>query len=640
MSKEEALIEFLNGLRIALNNASAYRRNHPYFVKSIQDFKAKVDNLLTFISPIKISFTPDSLLIDGRSWQRPAFLSELAGMFHMRKIKSIELHEGLKAEDLADFLSAIALPPREIIKAGGLVRILKDLDKEHFSVEELDYSGLLREGGGKEVKDVWTALFKDAVKEEDERKIIEFADNLENIIKNFQVRDFCENEELRESLYNFLSFLKANRKEKFCQCSRAVFNHLLKYKEALYDERLDKIKSLFVNLNDNDYACIFWGGLLEDESFDSLNLNLFSNLVGEERKKGIAESIAKRAPTADFIKENSNAVKKIQDLLSVTGDQAVSDVYRNILSSISRDISFEKGFSYDRNQLNVNYRYILLNMLAQEQHRKRLGLITERIADAWDGIARDRDFEFIKDLSETLSRRKNEDSYFATVSEGLEKQEANFLEGVIWEEAGTELLKLTEAITKSAHGADFYLHKIFTEGKINPCALKLFLRLFPGESAAFYGQLEKKASDMEFLGKIVGALKDIDLPAALEALKKIYSVSNEVIKIEVLQAMRELARLDEGFLQSVLKKGDVSLKKEALAVLIREPASRRRAVEFLGSVKSLWGVKNKAIIENLLVIEELDLKDASSYLTELSNLPFFWNSGIRSRARDILRKWH
>jgi hypothetical protein len=640
MSREEALIEFLNGLRIALNNASAYQRNHPYFMKSTQDFKAKVDNLFTFISPIKISFAPDSLFLDGRSWQKPAFLVELAGMFHLRKIKSIELREGLAAEDLADFLSAIALPPREIIKEGGLGRILKDIDKEHFRVEELDYSGFLREVGKEETKDVWTQLFKDAIKEDDERKINEFADNLENIIKNFQVKDFCENEELRESLYNFLSYLKENRKEKFCQCSRAVFNHLLKYKEALYDERLDKIKSLFVNLDDNDYACIFWSGLLEDESFDSLNLNLFSNLIGEERKKGIAESILKSAPSRDYIKENPKAVKKIQDLLSVTGDQAVSDVYRNILSSLSRDISFEKGFSYDRNQLNVNYRYILLNMLAQEQHRKRLGLITERLAGAWEAVARDRDFIFVKDLSEILRRRKGESAFFASVFEGLEKQESSFLEEVIWEEAGAELANITEALTKSAHRADFYLHKIFVERKINPCALKLFLRLFPGELAAFYGQLEKNASDIEFLIRIVGTLKEIDLPIIPEVLKRIYFAFNELIKIEILQAMRQLPRLDEEFLQSVLKKGDVSLKKEALAALIRDPAARKRAIENICSVKSFWGTKNKAIMENLLILEEFDLKEASFYLTELSNLPFFWNRGIRNRARDILKRWH
>jgi len=45
-------------------------------------------------------------------------------------------------------------------------------------------------------------------------------------------------------------------------------------------------------------------------------------------------------------------------------------------------------------------------------------------------------------------------------------------------------------------------------------------------------------------------------------------------------------------------------------------------------------------MENLFILEELDLKDASFYLTELSNLPFFWNRGIRNRARDILKKWH
>jgi len=66
MNKEEALNDFLNGLRIALHNTSAYQREHPYFRKSTNDFKHKVDVLFNFLNPIKINIAPNSLFLDGR----------------------------------------------------------------------------------------------------------------------------------------------------------------------------------------------------------------------------------------------------------------------------------------------------------------------------------------------------------------------------------------------------------------------------------------------------------------------------------------------------------------------------------------------------------------------------------------------
>jgi len=51
MNKEEALIEFLNGLRVAINNSLAYSRQHPFFLKTSQDFKIKKTRLLVFWIP-------------------------------------------------------------------------------------------------------------------------------------------------------------------------------------------------------------------------------------------------------------------------------------------------------------------------------------------------------------------------------------------------------------------------------------------------------------------------------------------------------------------------------------------------------------------------------------------------------------
>lgn len=119
MDKQEALIEFLKGLRIAINNSQAYSRQHPYFLKSAQDFKEKIEGLLIFLNPIKVSISPDALFLDGKYWDKVVFSRELAQSLHQRKIKSIEFKLGLDVNELADLLSCLSLQPKEIFRSGG-----------------------------------------------------------------------------------------------------------------------------------------------------------------------------------------------------------------------------------------------------------------------------------------------------------------------------------------------------------------------------------------------------------------------------------------------------------------------------------------------------------------------------------------
>lgn len=70
MNKEEAIEGFIKGLRIAFNNALAYPKNHPYLVKSVEEFSLTIQELLHFINPIELDIAPDSLFIDERYWAK------------------------------------------------------------------------------------------------------------------------------------------------------------------------------------------------------------------------------------------------------------------------------------------------------------------------------------------------------------------------------------------------------------------------------------------------------------------------------------------------------------------------------------------------------------------------------------------
>jgi len=642
MDKDEALVDFLKGLRIALNNASAYPGGHPYLIKSIENFKQKIDALFVFLNSIKIDITPDSLFIDGRKWEKTALYVELASIFHQRKIRSIELMRGLTVPELIDFLGGVSLPRKEILRHRGLKDVLNREKTPHIHIDELDYSQLLGTEG-EELKDAWAYLFKDAIDKKDAARINEFADNFESIIGKSKMKDLFEDTETKKNLCSFLNYLKDNQKERFYKCSKVMFKSASKYKDAFADENLDTIKSLFKDFKADNFASLLWDELSTDDSFDILSLGLFSRITGEEKGKEVSSFFLSKAAEQGSLQNNPKAIKKIQDLLSLSGEHSLSEVYRHILSTLLKNISFDKGAFFDRELLHKNYLFTLLNLLNDEKNNARLKSVSDRISKELEGITKEKDFQYIKFLLDIVNKRKKEEAALKDVFEELERGISDFVEKAIWEETPSDDLGyLANALQKSSLNSDFYLDKIFREEQINPYGLKLLFRFFPGSLPLFYENLEKKYSDMGFLAKIIENVSEAGPVLSGEILKHIFSFANEIIKIEALKAMRGVAGLDDEFLFSVLQKEkeSVSLKKEALAILAREENTRKRAAQALLSILSPWGRKNKVIIENIRLIEDSGLKEAGAHLAALSKRPFFWNRNVRKKAAEVLKKWH
>jgi len=156
-----------------------------------------------------------------------------------------------------------------------------------------------------------------------------------------------------------------------------------------------------------------------------------------------------------------------------------------------------------------------------------------------------------------------------------------------------------DTLRESSHGFDFYLNKIFQEGKVNPCVFKLLLKFFPQELPRIYEQLQERHSDIDFMAKITRALGGVSLPLGLEILKHIFYSSNDLIKIEVLRSIPSLPQYDE-FLLSALKDEDILIKKEALIIILeRQGDIRGEAAAQLFSLSNPWGKNNKVILENI-----------------------------------------
>ena len=135
MNKEEALKDFLTGFHLTIYNISAYSKDHPFYIKSIKNFKEKIDILLNFLNPIKINITSKSLFMDGRYWDKLTSNIELAQLFHLLKIEGIEIKEGVTLEELLNFINGVSRPRKEIFRAGGIQKILNLKNYLHISVE-------------------------------------------------------------------------------------------------------------------------------------------------------------------------------------------------------------------------------------------------------------------------------------------------------------------------------------------------------------------------------------------------------------------------------------------------------------------------------------------------------------------------
>lgn len=639
MDHREALSDFLKNLRIVLNNAAAYPVTHPYFIKSVEVFKQKLDPVFSILSPLRINFGPDFIIIGDNKWEKEQFFVELARLLHVRKIKSIQLEPGVSLGALVNLLGVIAMPSKELLRAGGAEAVLKNADSGGVHVEEVDYS-LLLAIDGEESKDVWVYLFGDVVDKQNRVKIDEFADNFEKIVRKFNSQELLQDKDLKKNLHSFLVYLKGYQKEKFHKCAGELFRSAIGSKDITEINNLDQVKALFDDFSEEDFAGMLWDGVSGENNFDMLSLQLFCRLTGEDRHKKIASLFLDRAREKGTKEGSAKIAKKIQDLLSVSSDKVISEVYRSTLSILLKDVLLSKGMTFDRALLRTNYRYVLLNMLDIEADKQGLDLVCTRLDQELAEVTKEGDFNYLGALLEVLHRRQkggviNRDSFL-----NMETQVSKFIEGIIWDGKVTpEVIRIIDYLKISSLKPEVYLDRMFLDNKINQYILALFFRFFPHAIPLFLQKLKAKYADMDFLSRVIEYLSAVNSPASLQMLEAIASFANEFIKIEAIRAMSGISNVDPEYLLSILETGSVSLRKEALSVLAQNKTARQLAIERLLGIPSPWGSKNSQLLENMDIVQAVKVRDAREHLNQLAKRHFFWNANIRKKARMIIKEW-
>jgi len=637
MNKEEILEDFFRTLRVVLTNAFSYSKDHPYFIKSVANFKTKLEMVLSVFSPLKIGVTDSGLVADGKKLVKSGFYDDLARLLHQRKIKSLEIRRGSDIQELVQFFSIIALPQKEIFKNGGIGALLLRRQLTHFTVGELDYSTLLQ-GEGQEGVDIWGYMLKDAVRNNDSVKLNRLADDFGALIRRVNEKDIFDAEGISHQVSDFMISLRGTNREKFDKCAKEIFLWLLRNKKYLNDDKLAKLKPVFVGLGEDDFSSLLWDGILREDNFDALSLQIFSKISNSEDPGRIAGNLLKDGDQAHYLMDNPGAVKKIRKLLNTVSEDPLSAVYRNTLESLVKSISFSGKLLFDHKGLLENYRNIVLSIFSAGGKSDNPRLIEGILEKELAGALEENDAGFLQGLWAALIKRKAEGK---NAYSELETKLSVSVENIVLSGAlAPEQEFLLEMVSSPAHEAKVYLDKIFTAEKADKYILSLFLRLFKDDLNAFYARLEQKFQDMEFLLNLIGTLGELSVPATLDILENIYSSANQLVKLEVLEAMRKGKNIDPAFLIRQLNLDSVLLKKGALSALILDTGSREEALKLLLNLPSQWGRRNRVIIENMQMVYSLGLKEASVYIKGLARRRFFWNRRLREKAARILKEWN
>tara|TARA_B100000315_G_C14566897_1_gene583406 strand:- start:64 stop:2004 length:1941 start_codon:yes stop_codon:yes gene_type:complete len=638
VDKEAIYDDFLKSLRVALTNTSVYFKEHPLFLKAIGELKANTDKLLVISDKILIGITKEAILIGEDQVKDSNLTKNLADFFHLRKIKSLEIKKNVTVEDLIVCLSSVNISPSKIAIQGGVANIIKKVGVLNIVISDLDYSQLLQ-ADGTEYKDMWMFLLGDSLKSDNSNRIKELADNFEKVLKKMKLEELLNDKEVGILINNFFAYLKKIDKERFLSCAQDLTKVILKAKALPKKENLELIKSIFGHIEPEDISEILAKIIEGNDNIDDVNFSLFSTLFGSKEHSKIASNLAKNFDAKGFLGKNPQTIIRMRELFSMEGNPFIVEIYRKNLSFLIDGVRFGKGFNFDKNILKRNYQLVLLDLFNLEFNNNEVLAILDVILARLKESLNENDLKFVKDFIELVHNKNNnsakENEYFKAIQEKI----SGFVEQAVFAKDSLANLEwFIGLMTSSTQDYKFYLEKIFKEEKISSTTLKLFFKFFPDKISSFYASLERESFNVDFLKKIMNSLVGIKKEICLDIFKRIYNISNNYLRLEVLKRMHNLALVDAAFLASIIKKENFFQRKAALMALVNNPESRKKIAGELLAITNPFGIRTKTICENLHLINEVPFKEAQPYLTALTKYRFFWNRTIRKIAGNIINE--
>jgi hypothetical protein len=643
MEHTEIINTFSRTIKATLEAGAMYFFDHPLFVENLEALHQAIHALLSIADPIRIGFTPSGLIIGETTYDDQLLYSSLGYTFHSKKVKALSIRSGVTIQELKAFLTCTGMQSKDILKAGGINKILAEKALEHITIEELDYTELLQ-GEGQDCEDVWTYMLSDAVDKNNKEAIDKYATNFRALMKKYKLNSLMEDPEARENMEKFLSFLQKNSEEKYKDCAKEILKSAVKDQRMTDEVNVKNLSTFIKSLNPEDLADTIWNEIISEDNVDSLNLNLFSQLMDTDTNDEIAESLQKKIEKSTVLLKAPRVRNRIKDLFSGSSSSYIPKSYRHFLTLALEKISTVGTMTYDRHHAEINYCAILASLIPFEKDPARLKHILGRIDERWEKIVGDSNIYFLFDLYSGLQTITGIDDEEARIHvQDTTLMVENHIDELIYEGRINikEFDKISSSFSSDKEILEKYYDKFFNENKVNPFMLRLLLFISRHNIEIFYYHLEMKKRSINFIRKVIDLAKCI--PQKEEAaylLRQIYSFSKNFIKVKVLQEMAALGICDEEIILPLLEKTPYHIKIEAMRVAMSDKELLHKALYILFSKPSLLGLKAHTIRANIKIVDTLNIQEAKNDIEALASLDFFWNKGIRADALKLLEKWN
>ncbi|MCK5214452.1 MAG: hypothetical protein KAR05_03780 [Candidatus Omnitrophica bacterium] len=638
--ENNVLREFLRQFRICYANASTYAEGHQIFLKSIATLKQKLTPLFAAQSQLEIFIAPRYLQINEQKLEGDILYEAVAQFLHHRNMKSIKLFLPVTEDELNHFFTKAGRKPRDILKEGGLMPLLKEKPLPHLAVEMLDYSQILK--STKEDKDVWLFLLRDAVEGDDNTKVDAVIEYFGNMVQEVGAQDVLEEGEMRENIEQFLNYLQKKKKKAHSRCVKIFFKSFLDF--TAEQKHLDippGYKSHIKTLSKDDLAEILLDELLAEEKKEGFIFDLFDQVITPQEHADVATFLTRRilrCPSQNINEEwLDGTIDSLQDLQNAT----VLENYIQPLKFIRDQIAQEMSFYFNEQLMPINFRSVLINLISVEKGKQDLALMTELILKEGDQLSDKDKSPFYQMLIEVLNRRDDKEK-LNEVFDAIYRNIGNYVESAILQGIEiTEFESYLPYLKVSTINPEEYLDKIFDPDNEPVELLTLFFKFFPSNSFMFCERLQPHLNDTKYILEWVERFRSFTAPAVLSVLKFIYSKMNIYVKIEVMKVMENLEFFDDDFLLSIVKEksDNIILKETALRILLRGSHFKHPVLDALFEVYNLFGNKNALLLENIAFVHKFDLKDARENLVMLTKSIAIWSVPVREAADKVLKEW-
>ena len=553
-SGEKALDEFLRAFSLAFRNALMYFKQHPSFIKSVQELKVKLEKLAYFKKSIEIGISPQALLIDGKYFRKdfPPY-KELASFLHKKRVKSIKIECFLDIKSLEELVYSLAFYSADMPFS----------QLEGVRIEKLDYSQLFSTEGTVP-QDIWKVIFSKDSRLSSEN--VNYLSNNFNGIINQIEEIHPEKEEVKNFFLNVEKSLLLMEKEGSQDIKDFLKNFSVslgglssEYLDLLWEEGKfeDLKKALAKYLDKNTFVLEVVREVVKRRKFNILFLKIYNSLFKEEEEDDLAKNFSRILKSEEFLEKKELFLSALKELmLEDVSNKFISFLYKNTLSSLLELTPSLKLppqiVKEDLEEENLNYEYfcILLEIFLREESLIFLKDLTSKIEEVFPIVLEKGVIPPLKDLIIAVEERLNSLSDQASF-EFLRKFQEKILnreliKDILRNPSSYNNIEDLEFVLERIEDIDaLILEEFFKTGdvKIHKYLKKIIIDRIPKNEKIAYLLKEKLTSSKSlfFLKEIVEILCILNTELSLKVLEEIYqeNKSSKSRVLEILKVMRK-----------------------------------------------------------------------------------------------------